>query len=272
MPAEITPEEQLDYLESSSSLMLWFAREWAKAHPSENFRSIIRKRTDIYRRTDFNPEWLDYCGTGLPEGWLNVLDELEKIYLETKADSSSKDFEKRCIDLLHPHFVTRVERDIAAQPSGTQKTGYQCGSLRYDSEPAKNNPQRIGFHIANACYPASPFDDPLYMASCLLVLSTQCAAKFGVTEIGTGTWMNSLPKWLELFPKEWQENMGPPSDDIAWHYGFWGQFITARRGFNHKLGAQFRKSGKIPYVMRSSWCSISSLRKHLETKFFSQVS
>lgn len=267
-PAEITKEEQLDYLESSSGLMLWFAREWHKTHQEEGFESIVRNRTDLFRMTTFNSGGLDSPIAGYPEAWLQILSKLSKIHDETKGEEDSSRFEGKCAGLLRPYWIGRLERDIKGQHDVTLVAGYQCGSLRYELAPDKNNPQRITFHIANACYPGSLFDDRLYLPACLLVLTTQCAAKFGVTEIGTGTWLNSHLKWLELFPEEWEKHMGQPNEDICWHYGFWGQFITSRRTFNHKLGAKFRQTGKMPYAPRSSWCSISSLRRHLESKYF----
>lgn len=267
-PFEITKEEHLDYLESSSRLMLWFAREWKKSHPEEDFESIVRNRTDIWRKTNLFPGGPDDPLSGYPEAWLEILHRILKAYDETKADSDSARFEEICVELLKPHLIGRIERDIADHPGVTQKAGYQCGSLRYDLSPDIDNPKRIKIHISNACYPGSLFDDRLYMPACLLVLTTQCAAKFGVTEIRTGTWLNSYPKWLELFPEEWAENMSQPNEDIRYHYGFWGQFLTSRRTFNHKLGRKFRQTGKMPYSHRSSWCSIFSLRKHLESKYF----
>jgi hypothetical protein len=265
---EITNDEQFDYLESSSRLMLWFAREWHKKRPDEDFESVIRNRTDLYRMTTFNSGGLDSPVGGYPEAWLQILNKFLKIHNETKGEPDSAGFEQKCSEILRPYWMGRVERDVKGQADGTLVAGYQCGSLRYELAPDKNNPKRIIFHIANACYPGSLFDDRLYLPACLLVLTTQCAAKFGVTEIGTGTWLNSHPKWLEFFPKEWLKHMGASNDDIRWHYGFWGQFITSRRTFNHKLGAKFRQSGKMPYALRSSWCSISSLRKHIETTYF----
>lgn len=267
-PIEITKEEQLDYLESSSRLMLWFAREWIKTHRDEDFKSIVRNRTDIWRMTTLNPGGLDGSFCGYNEDWLVMLDKISKAHDETENDPESAGFEEICVELLRPFWTGRVEKDISEHTVSTLVAGYQCGSLRYELTPDKSNPKRISIHIANACYPGSLFDDRLYLPACLLVLTTQCAAKFGVTEIGTGTWLNSHPKWLELFPDEWRKHMELPNENIWWHYGFWGQFITSRRTFNHKLGAQFRKTGKMPYALRSSWCSISSLRKHLESKYF----
>jgi len=159
----------------------------------------------------------------------------------------------------------RVDRDLEDIKNAKDLAKYQCGSLRYNLSPDTDNPQRIGFHIANACCPCSIFDDPLYLPGCFLALMGQCEAKFGVTEIGTGTWLNSHPKWLALFPPEWSDNMSPPRTDIQWHYGFWGQFVSARKTFNHKLGKKFRETGELPYSLRSSWCRIETMRKHLLT-------
>jgi hypothetical protein len=267
-PAEITKEEHLDYLESISRLMLWFAREWKKTHPGEDFESIIRNRTDIWRKTSLFPGGPDGPLTGYPETWLQMLHKLLEAYEETKKDSDSSRFEEISIALLKPYWIGRIDRDIMEHPDVTHAAGYQCGSLRYELAPGKDNPKRISIHIANACYPGSLFDDRLYLPACLIVMTTQCTAKFGVTEIETGTWLNSNPKWLELFPDEWTQNMSPPLEDICCHYGFWGQFLTSRRTFNHKLGAKFRQTGKMPYALRKSWCSISSLRKHLDSKYF----
>ncbi|MEI6421826.1 MAG: hypothetical protein WCP55_06375 [Lentisphaerota bacterium] len=205
--------------------------------------------------------------TGYSETWLEMLKRILKAYNETRDDSNSSRFEETCTAFLRPYWIGRVDRDIAEHPNVTHEAGYQCGSLRYNLAPDKDNTARIKIHIANACYPGSLFDDRLYLPACLLVLTTQCAAKFGVSEIETGTWLNSHSKWLELFPNEWADNMSPPNEDICWHYGFWGQFLTSRRTFNHKLGAKFRQTGKMPYAFRKSWCSISSLRKHLGKYF-----
>lgn len=267
MPNLITREEQLDSAVSSIRLMLWFAREWLKTHPKESLQNVIRKRTDIWRRTTFSPEYMDGRMEGFSHAWLDMLDRLEGVYKETRTHADSEGFENACLPLLFPFIEGRVDRDVKDHLHSTQIAAYQCGSLRYNLLPEASNPRRIDFHIANARYPGSPFDDKFYLPACLLVLCSQCEAKFEVTEIGTGTWMNSLPKWLKLFPAEWQENLTAPEDDILGHYGFWGQFITARRTFNHALGTQFRQTGSMPYPPRYSWCPIAALRTHLQTTF-----
>ena len=89
--------------------------------------------------------------------------------------------------------------------------------------------------------------------------------RFKASRISTGTWLNSVPKWLALFPQEWQDNLSEPDTDIRWHYGFWGQFINSRGCFNAKAAAKLRETGKIPYLRRSSSCSIRAMREHLKT-------
>ncbi|MDO9540938.1 MAG: hypothetical protein Q7J98_01265 [Kiritimatiellia bacterium] len=171
------------------------------------------------------------------------------------------------METLLPLIKGRVDRDHEDFKSGKDIEKYQCGSLRYDPGPEPDNPRRIGFHIANACFPGSIFEDKTYLPACFLVLISQCEAKFGISEIGTATWLNSLPKWNALFPDEWRNNMGPPNENIKWHYGFWGQFVNSRKTFNHKLAEQFRKTGKIPFPSRAAWCRTSEMREYLK-RFF----
>ena len=126
----------------------------------------------------------------------------------------------------------------------------------------------IEFHIANAISPKSIFDDPLYLPCCFMIMMEQVEALYQAEYILTGTWLNSNSKWLELFPQEWHDNLSAPPADIKWHYGFWGQFITARGTFNDKLGDYFRTNRKFRYSLRSSKCTLAAMRKHLRARLF----
>ncbi|NLE66266.1 MAG: hypothetical protein GX608_02500 [Lentisphaerae bacterium] len=265
MPAELTPAEQLDYLVSSARLSLWFAWQFLDKHPEETFLGAIQNRTDLWRRTIFNSAHLD-GGWGKFEApeWAALMKRVEGIHARNRKGGSAQAFEDEAIAVIMPYLEPRVERDLRDIRNKVDLAHYQCGSLRYNLKPDAERPGRIGFHIANACSPASPFDDPSYFPRCFMDLMEQCEKEFKVTEIGTGTWLNSYPRWLKLFPRDWLDHMGPPNYDVQWHYGFWGQFITSRRTFNHRLGRQFRETGRIPYPPRSSWCAIKAMRKHLQ--------
>ena len=268
MYLEITREGHQDYLLSSVRFALLFAWDWLEKHPQEEFDFVIRKRVDIWRKTKFNPDHIDKLADDsvYPE-WMAIVGQLKKFYDDAIKTRDFQSFEKHCMEILTAVLIERIDRDLVYIHERIDVAKYQCGSLRYNLEPDEGNPQRIGFHIANACYPASIFDDSKYLPACFTVLIKQCEARFGVTEIGTGTWLNSYPKWLKLFPSEWTDNMGPLQNDVQNHYGFWGQFITSGKTFNHKLADEYRRTGTLPFLPRSSWCTIKAMREHLEKNY-----
>ena len=55
--------------------------------------------------------------------------------------------------------------------------------------------------------------------------------EYGATRIFVHpTWLNSCSRWLAIFPEEWLEHLTPELEDVAWHYGFWGQFMVYHCG------------------------------------------
>ena len=140
---------------------------------------------------------------------------------------------------------------------------YQCGSLKYD-KPEAQSPNEVALHIGNAVSPASIFADPIYLPHCLLDLMRQAEDQYGVDTLKTHTWLNSLPRWLELFPEQWQANLQPIETDVQWHYGFWGQFISAKGALNHRYALQLRQTGQMPFYPRGAKCSFYALRAHLQ--------
>ena len=89
------------------------------------------------------------------------------------------------------------------------------------------------------------------------------AERFGAVKVGTSSWLNSVPRWLEWFPEEYRAGLSEPDLDVRWHYGFWGQFINARGCFNAAAGDHLRRTGRFPYYPRSGSCTIAALREHL---------
>jgi len=265
MHSGITFEEHQDYLLSSVRLALLFTWDWLGKHPDEEFDFVIRKRVEICRKTKFNPDHLDKVADDsvYPE-WMVIVSRMKGFYEAARKKNDFKDFEERCMNTLTPLIIERIERDLVYIHERVDLERYQCGSLRFNLNTDEKNPQRIGFHIANACYPASIFEDKKYLPACFLILMKQCEARFGVTEIGTCTWLNSYSRWLKLFPSEWINNMEAPLEDIKNNYGFWGQFITSKKTFNHKLSEEYRKAKVLPFLPRYSWCKIETMRAHLE--------
>ena len=258
-----TMEEHRDYLYKIIRLKLFFMHGWLAGHPGESFVDVLQKRVDIYRKIDANPGALNPSAIDwrVP-AWLELEQALVRVY-ELNRGSVSR-FEEEGFPVLRPSLDARLERDYRDR-SALQ--AYQCGSLRYNvySEPTKE----VVFHIANAVSPKSIFDDPLYLPCCFMILMEQVEVQYQAECIQTGTWLNSHSKWLELFPQEWHDNLSAPDTNVQWHYGFWGQFITARGTFNDKLGDYFRTNGKHRYDLRSSKCTLAAMRRHLKARFFS---
>ena len=249
-----TMEEHLDYLLSMVRLKLFFLARWQKEHPEEDFACILRNRVDIFRKTDLNPEARTPVGCyfDLPP-WRRVEDRLREIYRMVKGDETC--FEEWGFDFLRPLVERRCERDFYDRST---EVLYQCGFLRHN--PALNPESTLGFHIRNDRTPNSFFNDPAHIRECFNQL-LDVAERMHAEYIGTGTWLNSLPKWLALFPQEWQDNLSEPDTDVLWHKGFWGQFINARGLFNAKTAAVLRSTGRLPYYRRTSRCRVSVMRE-----------
>lgn len=253
-----TYEEHRQYLHDIVRLKLWYLHTYLTRNPGADFREALRDRVDIYRKTDCNryllnptPEQQEFDAAP----W----QKLENALLATfeKNRNNPDAFEHEGFAILKDSIERRAPRDYI---DVSRIDGYQCGSLRYQLPPLGST--KLIFHIANAIQPQSFFADPEYLPMCFAELLRQ-GEMLGYTEITCTSWLNSLPKWLNLFPEEYRASLGEPNRDIRWHYGFWGQFITARGTFNAQYAKQFRDTGEMPYYPRNGYCSIAAFRKHL---------
>ncbi|MCP4176958.1 MAG: hypothetical protein GY756_04255 [bacterium] len=259
-----TYEEHLEYLYSIVRLKLWFIWWWKQNNPNESFHSILRERVDIYRKTNINHGTMNPDKTDFNDSeWLDLEKQLDQLYQKYSFKGASLKFEDAAFELVQGTVDARSKRDYEERP---YVLDYQCGSLLYDP-PKDDHPKRVPFHIANAVAPESIFADKKYLPECLTDLMNKSADEYDADSLSTHTWLNSHPKWSELFPASWHTNMSPENKNIQWHFGFWGQFITAKGTFNYKLGQQLRDTGKFPFLPHYSWCTFKSLRKHLLEKF-----
>ena len=189
---------------------------------------------------------------------------IEKKVFDTYVKSTVvEEFENKSFEILR-EILDEHSRKEYVKTSSPVLQDYQSGSLRYEKPNDLKNPDCCFFHIANACQPGSIFDDPAYLPKCFFDLMEKAKAEYGAEKLCTGTWLNSYDRWLALFPKEWIDNMGPVDTDVKRTLNFWGQFINAKGIFNRKIGETMRKTGKLPFYPRHSWCTFNSLKKHLE--------
>ncbi len=256
----LTFEEHLDFGSQFAALQLHYLWRWMKLHPEEDFRKALRNRTDLCRKTDPAPKHFDVAAIDYarPE-WLKMEDGITALYEDRKIFASAAKFEKEALAVAAPAIAKFAKLTYGSTAKFDE---YQCGSLKYDN-PTEKAPRVVNFHIGNAIAPKSIFQDRSYLVGCFMEMMDQTEEKFGADTIQTHTWLNSLPKWLEYFPKEWIDNMGPESRDVQWHFGFWGQFVSARGDLNMKYAKMLRETGEFQFWPRGSHCSFKSMRKHL---------
>ena len=210
-PQAHTLEEHRDYLYKIVRLKLFFLHKWLSEHPEEKFTDAIRNRVDIYRKTDANP------GPMTPSvcyfdalAWKTMEDEAEALYRRYQNDSDRAVFEDKAFEVFRPSIDARCERDYLDVSS---LAAYQCGSLRYDTALQQDG-KTVGFHISNAVAPHSIFSNPYYLPACFECLMRETEIKMGAERISSWTWLNSYPRWLAFFPKEWQDNLSEEKRNV----------------------------------------------------------
>lgn len=256
-PQPKTLEEHREYLYEMIKLKMWFIAHWLKNHPEEKFVDVLRKRVDVYRKTDVNPGTLNPVELYWDDPRWQAMEKAAEESYNRNIDHPEI-FEKEGLEIFKASLDARCERDMADR---SECLRYQCGCLRHNPEATDDF---LGFHIANFCRPCSFLDYPAYTKGCFQMLLDRAEFIYHVPKIGTGTWLNGNPQWLKWFPQEWKDNMSEPNKDVQWHFGFWGQFISARGTFNFKYGKILRETGEFPYYPRRSQCTIKAMREHLD--------
>lgn len=257
MNSGLSYPEFLQFLCELTSLQLNFAWRWAKEHPGETIHEVLRNRVDLCRKTDPTPADYDISTLDFTRpAWIELETRLAAVYAKAR---SAADFEALAEECVRPTVEVFAQKTFG---STAKLAEYQCGSLKYDA-PATATSREVSFHIGNAIAPVSIFADPAYLPGCLLDLMNQTEAKYGANTLRTGTWLNSLPRWLELFPPAWQASLTPINTNICWHYGFWGQFVSAKGTLNAKYAQRLRETGVFPYYPREGRCTFAALRGHL---------
>ncbi len=269
-----TFEEHLLYTEQLARLSLFYARKFLCPRlKSKTLGDCLRDHTPLLYHalnfTNFETNW------NSPE-CLSILAKANSL-----ATLAPEDFEEEMWRFVAETARRRVEEIfpmvVGIQPFDDDYLCFHrtpiprsfrylyCGSLRYE-EPVEGS-DLCTFHIANAPAPSSLFLNSEYLPLCLKTMMAEAELRYGCTRLKTTTWLNDRPRWLRLFPDEWQRNLTPrlPDDQYipVWSIGSWGQFIDARGMLEPSRVKEFRATGIFRYQQRTSECSFESLRKHL---------
>jgi hypothetical protein len=275
-PAPKTLAEHREFLSEYVRLQLWFLWTWLSRHPRETFRFAIRNRVDILRKSDLNPgrsKVTPTAGDFSNPRWIALEEEAYRLYLQVRYENADL-FEREAWKIFGPVIEARVERDFN---EGDGLDEYQCGSLSYDAprplgterlravlrQAIRGHPPAVFFHIGNRIAPRSMFADREYLPNCFFHMMAETRQKYYAGVLRTNTWLNSYPRWLELFPPQWRTNLSPPREDVTWAQASWGQFITSRGTFNYGHAKVLRRTGVLPYKPRRSWCSFADLEEYL---------
>lgn len=262
----LTRDEYRAYLHQIVQLKLYFLYLWLQSHPDEVFGEVLEQRVDIYRKIEcYAPRTMsqDHPDFGHPF-WVELKEKIRQLHEQHAAHGKAEDFMWSAFDLLRPALDANLEASFSEALEAGRNM--KCGSLTYHA-PSENTPTVIAVHIANAIQPQSIFDDPHYLPGCLVDLMDRSEAEFGVCNLHCGSWLNSHPRWLALFPREWQESLSESDRNVQWHLGYWGQFISARGTFHEKNAMRFCQTGEFPFAYRTADCGFAALREHLHELF-----
>ena len=264
-PQPKTLEEHREYLYGIVKLQLFYLHvRQTELDPNEPFRDAIRNRVDIYRKTEANPGPLNPPELFFDTPAWTVMEDQAMALMEkynSSSEADRKNFEEEAYLDFKDSIDHRCERDYR-DPSVLAR--YQCGSLRHDLELQPTG--FLGFHIANSVAPRSIFDDPLHIPRCLRALLRVAEETYHAKGLYTRTWLNSSERWVACFPKAWKDNLSEPADPVraaGWHYGWWGQFISARGTLQKKNAAFMRANKTFPYLPRASQATIAEFKEHL---------
>jgi hypothetical protein len=251
-----TLEEHKAYVEQMARISFFFVRQLKEKNPEKSAGELLRDHTPLFFHALNYPDY--------ETKWDNPDCQLIMRKSTEKQNLPSQEFENSMYAEIKDLAMERAERYYPASVGMALPADWNVRSLKYDP-PKPNLPQGYCcFHIANALSPKSIFDDPEHLPGCFMELMDRSESEYGYNTLYTSSWLNDKPEWLRLFPKEWSDNLSPRNNDIYWHFGYWGQLVTARGTFNEKAGKYVREHCELNYKCRSSHCSFAAMRTHLK--------
>ena len=261
MPELKTLEEHFEYVKRMTRVSFFFARKWlVPQFPETSIGELIRDHTPaLYHGLNYE----DYQTKWDNPDCRNILSHANDL-----SALSPEDFEEEMWKFIEKLARKRAELTYPAAVGIQAPPDWNCGSLKYDL-PANHpdmDPNWIVFHIANAVGPKSIFDDPTYLPCCFLLLMKEAEIRFNSNILYTSTWLNEKEEFLQIFPQEWRDNREPCDKKPVpgWHFGWWGQLVTGKGTVNPKTEKFARENGYLKYACRMSYCSFSSMRRHLK--------
>ncbi len=281
------PEEHLQFLKDFAQVKFFSVFQKFIAltqHEPDNpprLQQLVERQTFLMNLTTFHNDALfESSRCTSPETWSDLLETLEHITLRTVPESLEKpqiihwalQSAEKAVHIFDGEdlFAPRVDRDLDDLHQGrilgqyTDSIFYAHSIVPYRTTEGEEM-EGLEFHIGNAAYPRSFFEDQeLLNNSHDYLLKT--ARTLSAATLVTTTWLNSLPKWIQLFPPSWRQNLGQAMGELGPNLGCWGQFISSRQALNRRTATAFFQTGKVPYPMRLSWCTLGDFENYWNTQ------
>lgn len=208
----------------------------------------------LYRLTTFNNGKQPLAEGLVNPQWLEMKAKLTTL-MEACADpADSSSMEEECLEMLMPYLEPKFEKD-----SRRSESTFHCWMYGMNEDNTL-----ASVHIVNADKPESPFADVKRFASDLLRLAEDAVNKYPTcTTIECCSWMNDMPKFLEIWPQSFKDNRENFQKTGGFGPGRWGQYVSAQGAFNFKGGNYLRENGEHRYAKSRGRCPIEDLINHL---------
>jgi hypothetical protein len=127
----------------------------------------------------------------------------------------------------------------------------------------------INIHFLNISRPASPLSERIvpFVASLIRLLDDAQTQHPDITQVRSGSWLNSHPGFYTLFPDSWKRTEVPRYPLMSSSNGIWGQFMDRRGGFHTSNGSRFRETGEVPYPNTSCHSPIEEVLDFLKSTY-----
>ena len=245
---------RVHYVQEFTRLSLWYANKRLQENLGD-LNDTVNVRVNLYRNTSL------YDGENRPASgyddaeWNRIVEKLGEVFDRYGNDSES--VETRGLEVLWPLMEARI-RELGNEQPGPGDRSYECWNHDYRHDGL------LSLHIANVYQPKSPFSDMLvqFAASLIRLLRDSQVRRPEVKVVRCGSWMNSAPRFRNLFPEVWAQS-AEMKTEIRYTMGTWGQFMDRRGDFHDKNGMSFRLTGQLPFHSSLCSCEIDRVLDHL---------
>tara|TARA_Y100000814_G_scaffold267602_1_gene222104 strand:+ start:190 stop:996 length:807 start_codon:yes stop_codon:yes gene_type:complete len=247
-----------NYYLGFAKLSIWYARKRI-LEGSSDFENAFNERVNIFRNTSLSQNGLHPTKDVIPE-WDALLKKVEQIFVEYIQSDDTSALEQKSLDIFWPVLEESALKAIPYRPTLDERP-YESWSRDYHEDV-------VNIHINNVYKPDSPLSEkrPQFAAALIRLLEDTQELNPEVTKVACGSWLNSVPTFLEIFPGVWKAS-GQRSKNVRYTLGHWGQFMDRRGDFHASNGARFREMGDFPYPSLHCTDSLEAVLCHLREKF-----